>query len=943
MKFMKKVMSALLASAMLFTAISSSAIVVNAADVQNEVDTEWYNFRNNPENNGVTDRPTPTEGLGAVQKWAKKYGNGWGAAPTPPLILNGKLYIGVSNQIIELDKETGEELRRSDAMVGNVGYAMNPLTYADGKLFAQVGNGVIQAVDLATLTCVWYSEKVGGQTICPISYATVDGKGYLYTGTWSSESRDGSYFCISTDDENLTAAENMDKGGGQIKKVTWQFTPSQDDPQLQQSPKRGFYWAGAYATETYIAVGSDDGTKEGDYTANAVFYTLNPKTGEIIDSIAGIKGDIRTTTVYDNGYLYFATKGGLLYKVKVDNNGNLSEESCIDIGAVTGETVMVTAAPVVYQNKIYMGVSGAGGQFDPDGGHGFRVIDNSGSLNQDSMLYNIPIPGYPQAAALASTAYVKEDFDKDGKGDGRVYLYFTYNANPGGIYYCYDTADQTESKAEQTGELFVPGKEQQNYCISTICADREGTLYYKNDSCYLMAVEKNPAYLDDITVTGTEQEAVVWNQAFHAATTEYELKIPVSMKTANIVVKHGEGATVTVDGEVYQEGKTVKLPEGDSEIVVVVNKPAGEKTYTRTYTLKMVRVKAVSTLESMKVGTMNSFTGFVEMTPEFSPEVTAYKVDTTEPQTFWRVWLKASDINSNITVSPIENVEKISTASGNPATEGHDRWNVYKKDPTKTAKIRVEVTSEDGTKTTNYTLALEVPVQATGVVLDQTEATFDVTETLQLQAKVLPEDATIQTVQWYTSDEEIATVSETGLVTPKKEGEVEITVVLDDGASVTAKCKVKITDQAAKTDALIAQIGEVTLEDKEALDIARAAYEALTEKQKARVTKLDILKQAEALYASLKEEAEQGEQGQEQEGQEGQGQEQEEQKQEGQEQQNTGDNAHVKIEKDEGNHTRPKSPQTGDTSRVLLWSGMCLFVLLFAGFTNRKHNQQTGK
>ena len=40
-------------------------------------------------------------------------------------------------------------------------------------------------------------------------------------------------------------------------------------------------------------------------------------------------------------------------------------------------------------------------------------------------------------------------------------------------------------------ELFRPASDQQEYCISTICADREGTLYYKNDSNYLMALETN--------------------------------------------------------------------------------------------------------------------------------------------------------------------------------------------------------------------------------------------------------------------------------------------------------------------------------------------------------------------------------------------------------------------------------------------------------------------
>lgn len=852
MKRVKKIISAFVVAALMVTTIPTMAFAEEQGTY--EVDAEWYNFRNNPENNGVTDRPTPTETVETVQKWAKKYGEGWAAAPTPPLVLNGKLYIGSGNQVIELDKENGNELRRSDAMIGNVGFAMNPLTYADGKLFAQVGNGVIQAIDLKTLKCVWYTEKLGGQTLCPISHTTIDGKGYIYSGTWKSEKREGSYFCVTTDDEGLVSVDNQ-KGGGKLKKLTWTFTPTKDDPEVHGS-KKGFYWAGAYATAKYVAVGSDDGTDEGEYTANAVFYTLNPKTGEIIDAIRGIKGDIRTTTVYDNGYLYFGTKGGVLYKTKVDESGHLSETSSIDIGAVKNESVMMTAAPVVYGNKIYVGVSGKGGQFDPDGGHGFRVIDNRGDLTQDSILYNIPIPGYPQAAALASTAHVNEDFDGDGQADGRVYLYFTYNAPPGGIYYCYDTADQTESKEGQSGELFVPPSGQQQYCISTICADREGTLYYKNDSCYLMAVERNPAYINNIIVSGTAGETISWNTSFDSTVSEYTLKIPETLEKIKLELDVNEGNSVTVNGNAYQQNVEISVEPGDSDLRIVVSKQEANRTYTRTYILHLNRVKTISTLESMKVGTSNAFSNFLELKPQFSPETTEYTIDTSKSEAFWRVWLKATDSNSAIKVSPVENIKKIDAVAGTPVTEGHNRWNVYKEDTSKTAEIRVDVLSEDGKQTTSYHLTLLVPIKVMEITLDKTEASIDVTNTLQLQAKVLPENATIQTVKWYSSDDKVAVVNESGLVTPKKAGTVDITVISDDGASKNAKCTLQITDKAADVDVLIEKIGTVTLESKAVIDIARDAYEKLNDAQKARVQKLQILENAEEEYAKLQAESE---------------------------------------------------------------------------------------
>ena len=46
-----------------------------SAKTADTVDKEWYNFRNNQENNGVTDRPTPTNDMEAALKWGGKYGD----------------------------------------------------------------------------------------------------------------------------------------------------------------------------------------------------------------------------------------------------------------------------------------------------------------------------------------------------------------------------------------------------------------------------------------------------------------------------------------------------------------------------------------------------------------------------------------------------------------------------------------------------------------------------------------------------------------------------------------------------------------------------------------------------------------------------------------------------------------------------------------------------
>lgn len=91
------------------------------------------------------------------------------------------------------------------------------------------------------------------------------------------------------------------------------------------------------------------------------------------------------------------------------------------------------------------------GQFSQDAGHHFDVLQET--ANGISLAYSVPMRGYPQAGATLSTAYEDQDFNGDGKPDGRVYLYFTYNTYPGGISVLTDEPGQTSGKAE---DLFTP-------------------------------------------------------------------------------------------------------------------------------------------------------------------------------------------------------------------------------------------------------------------------------------------------------------------------------------------------------------------------------------------------------------------------------------------------------------------------------------------------------
>lgn len=425
---------------------------------------DWINSRGNNENMGISSAKTPMDISDSSLKWAKKYGTSWSAAPTPPIIVNNNLYLAANGKVLKISKDTGEVIAEN-SIAGSLGFSLVTLAYGDGMIFVPISNGQIQAFRADTLESLWISEKIGGQTNSPIAY----NDGYIYTGTWKRETEPGTFMGISVTDEDPTQSNEE-------KKASWKL-----------KHKGGFYWAGAYATDKYVIVGSDDGTPEGDYSANGILYSIEPKTGKVIDTIDGIQGDIRSSVSYDKNTdaLYCATKGGKFIKTKVDVNGNFidSEYKTLEMGG------MCTGTPLVYDGVAFLGVSGPS-QFGTEG-HKYKVID----VSKMEVIKDIPTKGYVQTSALLSTAYAEKK--------GKVYIYITYNQNPGGIDVIeYDV----NTKESSCSDLFVPPDKMQQYCICSMVCDSEGTLYYKNDSCYLMAVENVAKTIEQKPLEVTAQE-----------------------------------------------------------------------------------------------------------------------------------------------------------------------------------------------------------------------------------------------------------------------------------------------------------------------------------------------------------------------------------------------------------------------------------------------------
>lgn len=417
-------------------------------------------------NNSVSKTALPNSADNAVLNWATKVGTGWTDSPSPVTIVGNDLVFTSGDKLMRMNKDTGVIDSTVGQRAGTNSYAIQPPTYADGMIFVGFDGGV-QAFDAETLKSLWvYNDELGGQAVSPIYY----NDGCIYTGFWSSgwsETDTKNYVCIDVKDEDPNSET-------EAKSAKWTY-----------ASEGGFYWAGAYANDNFVVVGTEDGKTGATSPAKAV--TLDKETGKVLDSVDSIYGDVRSSVTYDaaTDAYYFTSKGGHFYSVKIDDNGKFSDLKDLDLGAAS------TSTPTVVDGRAYVGVSGSGwGQYN---GCGIDVID----LDSFEIAYKAETMGYPQTSGLAS---VNED--------GYTYVYFVENTSPSEIRYVKDKKGVTEVVDAQTENgktcapvLFTPTGAQAQYAIADLVADDEGTIYFKNDSSYIMAIG---AEVKNITVETAE-------------------------------------------------------------------------------------------------------------------------------------------------------------------------------------------------------------------------------------------------------------------------------------------------------------------------------------------------------------------------------------------------------------------------------------------------------
>ena len=371
--------------------------------------------------------------------------------------------------------------------------------------------------------------------------------------------------------------------------------------------------------------------------------------------------------------MFFTTKGGILGNAQIDwDTGKILDYKEVVIKDAQGNAnAMSTCTPSVYNGRIYIGVAGTS-QFGANSGHGIAVynLNGDGSMTQ---AYVYAIVGYPQTSAMVSTAYSAED--------GSVYIYLPYNYTPGGVSVLKDKPGQT-APVTTTGsgysEVFTPVGPLAQYCICSTIADQYGTIYYKNDSCYMMAITSKIESLEitqyptitenedgSITVDGlkavtklkngeerdvSNYVSVVKNEETGGYTVSYTygfdnanygLKtVTAEIADYTVTIPTGEGYTITGEktvknGEDYTF--TVTVTEGydaanmvvkvnDAEVTAVDGKYTVEKVSSDlTITVSGVK-KIIIGLSALRFGSTDSIRSakYFDMTPSFDPAVKEY-------------------------------------------------------------------------------------------------------------------------------------------------------------------------------------------------------------------------------------------------------------------------------------------------------------------------------
>lgn len=390
-------------------------------------DSAWPAFAGGKANGSVAEVPTPS---GAAESaWDEPADIKGGAKGVSDLlIIDGNICAVKGDRIVLIDSETGKKELASCSIGANIGYFCRP-AYKDGYLVVPFEDGSLGIFVLDkkggqySIACRYKTPSLGIKDTQALTSVTISG-GKAYAGFTVVDGSEGALVCV-------------DLASG---KVDW----TTDKKKSETNENEGYYWAGAAASGDDIIIGNESGKV-------ALIDGSNGKELSSVSVGTPVRSGIIAVEVGENGdgtYLAVSRDNGTLYKIRRSGDKLTLEGKPVAFAAIS------TSTPAVSNGLAY--VCG----MDIEGYGTLSVIDLSTMSVKKSIRAD---KGESKSTPLVSV-----------QGND-MYVYFTCNALPGGVY-AYKLGDDAAQM------IFTPDAKYREYCTASIICDEKGNLYYANDS-----------------------------------------------------------------------------------------------------------------------------------------------------------------------------------------------------------------------------------------------------------------------------------------------------------------------------------------------------------------------------------------------------------------------------------------------------------------------------
>ena len=260
----------------------------------------------------------------------------------------------------------------------------------------------------------------------------------------------------------------------------------------------------------------------------------------------------------------------------------------------------------------------------------------------------------------------------------------------------------------------------------------------------------------------------------------------------------GKAEFVITPNEKWQEKVKVTIKNSYENTNTILQYSVGDINNWTTYATEGFEVNKNTTIYGRFYNTTTKEIGYaftikVQVIDDIGPQITITKQTTTSKTITIEVESKDNELGMPDTITyqyyigtTKDNQKLVETKTANTITYDNLQANT---------KYIVKVQTKDKMEnvgTIEKEITTASPILVNEMTLDKENEKIGSNNTLQITATVKPENADDKSLTWSSSDDTIATVSNTGLVTPKKEGNVIITCTTNDGSNISKTCNIQI-------------------------------------------------------------------------------------------------------------------------------------------------------